>query len=51
MLPKNSNFDYMIGPKVRNINRLFVLSFKNGENDPKTNYFHSIPLKEILINL
>ena len=28
--PKNDNLDCLIDPKFRNINRLFVLSFKNG---------------------
>ena len=27
--PKNNNLDYLIDPTFRNINRLFVLSFKN----------------------
>ena len=31
--PKNNNLDYLIDPTFRNINRLFVLSFKNGNND------------------
>ena len=31
--PKN-NLDYLIDPTFRNINRLFVLLFKNGNNDP-----------------
>ena len=31
--PKN-NLDYIIDPMIRNINRLFVISFKAGENDP-----------------
>ena len=31
--PKNSNLDYMIDPTFSNINRLFVQSFKAGEND------------------
>ena len=30
--PKNNNLDYMIHPKFRNVNRLFVLSFKNSDN-------------------
>ena len=30
--PKNNNLDYMIEPKFRNINTLFVL---NGDNDPR----------------
>ena len=29
----------MIDPAFRNINRLFVLSFKNGENDPTRDSF------------
>ena len=29
----------MIYTRFRNIDRLFVLSFKNGDNDPKTNSF------------
>ena len=33
--PKNKNLDYLIDPTFRNINRLFVLSFKNGDDDPK----------------
>ena len=32
--PKNNNLDYLIDPTFRNINRLFVLSFKNGNDDP-----------------
>ena len=35
----NNNFDYLIDWTFRNINRLFVVSFKNGENDPKIIYF------------
>ena len=29
----------MIDPTFKNINRLFVLSFKNGNDDPAKNYF------------
>ena len=32
--PKNSNSDYMIDPIFRNIIWLFVVSFKNGSNNP-----------------
>ena len=35
---KNNNLGYMIDPKFKNINRLFVLLFKNRNNDP-TIYF------------
>ena len=31
---KNDNLDYLIDPTFRNINRLFVLTFKIGNNDP-----------------
>ena len=31
--PNNNNLDYLIDPAFRNINRLFILSFKNGDND------------------
>ena len=37
--PKNKNLDYITDPPFRNINRLFVLSFKNGNNDPSGNFF------------
>ena len=41
--------DYIIDPTFRNINRLFVLSFKAGENDPAKDYFvkYYIPLVQI----
>ena len=47
--PKNNNFDYLIDPTFRNINRLFVLSIKNGDNDPTRNSFNKyyMPLVEI----
>ena len=46
---RNSNLDYMIDSTFRNINRLFVLSFKNGSNDPTRGYFDKffIPLVKI----
>ena len=37
--PKNNNLDYLIGPTFRNINKLFVLSFKNGSNYSATDSF------------
>ena len=37
--PKNNNLDYLIDPTFRNINRLFVLSFKNDNNDPTRDSF------------
>ena len=37
--PKNNSLDYMIDTAFRNINRLPVRSFKNGDNDPTGNSF------------
>ena len=37
--PNNNNLGYLIGPTFRNFNRLFVLSFKNGYNDPTRGSF------------
>ena len=37
--PKSNNLDYLIDPTFRNINRSFVLSFKNGDNDLTRNSF------------
>ena len=37
---KNNNLHYLIDPTFRKSNRLFVLSFKNGEND------HSVKNKQ-----
>ena len=39
----------MIDPKFRNINRLFVISFKPSENEPSRNSFDNyyMPLVEI----
>ena len=41
--PKSNNLDYLIDPTFRNINRLFFLSLKNGNNNPTK----TIPLAEI----
>ena len=37
--PTNNNLDYVIDPKLRNINRLFVLSFKSCDSNPTRNFF------------
>ena len=40
--PKKNKWDYLIDPIFRNINRLFVLLSKNGNDDPRKllrNYF------------
>ena len=46
---KNNILDYLIDPIFRNINTLFVISFKNGNNDPSINLFYRnyMPLVEI----
>ena len=36
---KNNNLDYLIDPTFRNINRLFLLSFKNGNDDSTRDSF------------
>ena len=47
--PKNNNLDYLNDPTFRNINRLFALSFKNGNDDPTRDSFveYYMPLAEI----
>ena len=47
--PKNNNLDYLINPKFKNINILFVLSFKNGNDNPMRDSFekYCMPLVEI----
>ena len=46
---KNNNLDYLIDPTLSNINRFFVLLFKNGNNDPTGSPFNKyyMPLVEI----
>ena len=34
MTQPNNNLDYMIDPTFKNISSLFVLSFKDGDNNP-----------------
>ena len=36
---KYSNLDFMIDPKFRNANKLFIVSFKNAKNDPRKDSF------------
>ena len=36
---ESNNLDYLIDPTFRNINRLFVLLFKNGNSNSTKNYF------------
>ena len=47
--PKNNNFNYLIDATFRNINRFFVLSFKNEDDYPTINSFdkYYMPLVEI----
>ena len=46
--PKNNNLDYPIDLTCRNINRMFVLSFKTRDNDPTRGSFdkYYMPLVE-----
>ena len=46
---KNNNLDYLIDHTFRSINRLYNLSFKNGDDDPAKSYFdeYYMPLIEI----
>ena len=45
----NNNLRYLIDPTFRNINRLFVLSFENGNNGPTRRFFdkYDMPLVAI----
>ena len=47
--PKNNNLDYLIDLTFRNINGLFVLLFKNGNDDPTRDSFdkYYMPLVKI----
>ena len=47
--PKNNHFEYILDLPIRNINRLFALSFKAGENSLMRNSIvkYHIPLIEI----
>ena len=40
--PKNNNLNHTIGSNFRNINRLFDLSSKNGDNNPRRIFVLSI---------
>ena len=46
---KNNNLHYLIDQTFRNINRLFVPSFKNGNNNPARNFFdkYYMPLVKV----
>ena len=37
--PENNNLDYLIDPAFTDINRLFLLLLKNGNNDPTKDSF------------
>ena len=49
---KKDNLDYLIDSTFRSIDRMFVLSFKNGNDDPTRDSFNKcyIPLVEKCIN-
>ena len=38
--PKNNNFDYLMGLTFRNMNRLFALSLKSGNDNPTRDSFN-----------
>ena len=40
--PIDNNLNYLIDPTFRNINRLFAISVKNGNNNLTRNYFDNI---------
>ena len=46
---KSNNLDYLIDPALRNNTRLFALSFKNGDNDPKTDSFDKYHMPSVEI--
>ena len=46
---KNYNLDYLIYSIFRNINRSFVLSFKNGNDDATENYFDKYYMSSVEI--
>ena len=48
---KNNNLDYLIDPTFRNINRFFVLSFKNGNDNPKRDSFDEYYMPLIELNI
>ena len=47
--PKNNNSNYLIDLTFRNINGLFVLSFKNGNDDPTRNSFNKYYMPSVEI--
>ena len=48
--PKNNNLDHLTDATFSNIDRLFVLAFKNGDDDSKRNSFdeYYMTLAEII---
>ena len=48
--PKHNNLDHLIDPAFRNVNRLFVLSFKNGDDDFTRNSFDEYYMPLILMH-
>ena len=46
---KNNHLAYLIDPTFRNVNKLFVISFKNDNDDPTRDFFNAyyMPLVEI----
>ena len=46
---KTNNLDYLTDPMFGNINRLFILSFKNGNNDPVRDSFDQYYMPQVEI--
>ena len=48
--PKNNNLDYLIDPTFKNINKLFALSLKNGNDGPTGDSFVKYYMSLVEIN-
>lgn len=49
--PENNNLDYIFHPTFRNINRLFVLTFKASDEDPTRDSFNKIYISLVGIEI
>ena len=47
--PKYNNLVYLINPTFRNVNKLFFLSFKNGNDDPSRDSFDKYYMSSVEI--
>ena len=46
---KTNNLDYLIDPMFGNINKIHILSFKNGNNDPVRDSFDQYCMPQVEI--